>query len=527
MDYNKRLKSFDCPIHHGEKIVRISKDPSIRKRLYCVECIIEVEKTGRKPLISLERLIDEVHGYLASVEEAKTNIKPPNDLVNILYDEEHLFSTLSNNIQAQKMKINTEIKKIEEAIVRMLEKTRERIYMTLDNQLEIFKKNYSDYRDLMRRYFNYENKKRIISKEELLDDFNRCQTPQDLEVKLNFLFGELDEINRSLDDFKRGLMPSSMENLRSMKNNLMDHFENFPESFAISEKYFRAEYQNMLDQLQEFLGHLLRYTSPLAKFMQHYEMNPQERFYFGGNSDRSNTNNRNVQDRGSYERLNHVKSVNNYDNYISPVDNFASKTLDYSPTSKRGLGGSVPSRIINAMDIRALEEWMGARIISTSLLYRATRDGFELNKILEAFNPKSSVLILIKTSNNEIIGCYRDKPRNPTVTEKFDTYFTFSLTEGKKVDEGYAFADLSAFDIGNCFISNSLFLVSNSHISEGSYCVLQEGGRDNRGKYSFDFENKAINYFLSTEIEVLQLEIGRNSYTGVRTLSPRRIGLDY
>jgi hypothetical protein len=182
--------------------------------------------------------------------------------------------------------------------------------------------------------------------------------------------------------------------------------------------------------------------------------------------------------------------------------------------------------------LRALGDWVGDRITNTRLLYRATQDGFELNKILNFFNPKSSVMIVIRTTNNEVIGCYRDRPRNPSLTEKFNKYFTFSLNDRKKVDDEYAFADLSAFDIGNCFISNSLFLVNNSHVSEGSYCILQDTPNKAIMRHSFDFENKAINYFMSQEIEIYQLDFERYNASsidakGMRSSLPMQGQPDY
>lgn len=150
-----------------------------------------------------------------------------------------------------------------------------------------------------------------------------------------------------------------------------------------------------------------------------------------------------------------------------------------------------------------LEGWLREKVSGIRLLFRGTRDGFELKKILSQFYPKPSVLILIRTKNGELIGCYRDKPRNPSLTEKFNQYFTFSLTLRSKLDEQYSFADLSAFDIGNCFISNSLFLVNNSQKTEGSYYTLQPS-EDSRsyGKHNYDFENRSINYFMADEIEI-------------------------
>lgn len=58
------LKSFGCPIHQDENIIRVRKDHSAHKMLYCVECIMDAEKhlsTIRSSLINLKAFIEHIY----------------------------------------------------------------------------------------------------------------------------------------------------------------------------------------------------------------------------------------------------------------------------------------------------------------------------------------------------------------------------------------------------------------------------------------------------------------------------------
>lgn len=84
---SRAIRSFDCPIHVGEPILRVSRNHLTKKRAFCVECIMETDTKYRNDLIHLDSLIDDLYEYLTSIENAKMNSEPPKDVIDVIHEE--------------------------------------------------------------------------------------------------------------------------------------------------------------------------------------------------------------------------------------------------------------------------------------------------------------------------------------------------------------------------------------------------------------------------------------------------------
>lgn len=252
--FPRSIRSFDCPVHVGEPILRVSKNHLAKKKAYCVECIMETETKYRNDLIHLDSLIDDLYDYLTSIEEAKMNSEPPKDVIDIVHEEQTILSKFSHHIYLQKIKVSTEIKRMQDQIIKSFEKTKDNILSNLDLQFEVFKKNCEDFKDKLRRYFYFDSDpKKVVTRQNLLEEINSCKNTEELELKLDLLFNEAEDIRVSLDEIRRGLRTNTIDNFRGHKMHIVSTVTNLPESYLSSEKYYHSEYDQLLANLQDFL----------------------------------------------------------------------------------------------------------------------------------------------------------------------------------------------------------------------------------------------------------------------------------
>src|SRR5690349_17179128 len=122
MDSSFKLKSFECPYHSQEAVSRVSKLPNAKKTLYCVECIMEADKSVHSSLIQMNSLIDDLYKKLSQVKIQKVNTRPPESLTSVLEDQDSMIGQVMQHISKQKEYVCNNIKEIQDEFNQTLEK---------------------------------------------------------------------------------------------------------------------------------------------------------------------------------------------------------------------------------------------------------------------------------------------------------------------------------------------------------------------------------------------------------------------
>ncbi|KAL4513070.1 hypothetical protein ABPG72_017755 [Tetrahymena utriculariae] len=134
------------------------------------------------------------------------------------------------------------------------------------------------------------------------------------------------------------------------------------------------------------------------------------------------------------------------------------------------------SKIIKQKELQMIKKWISDQQINLELIYRATADGFEVQKIYEKCQDKSKVIMLKETNQNRRFGFYTDlfiKSYNAIfISQNPNSIFLFSLDLQQKYTSNES-------NFQYAFYSNYSFLA----VGGGSNIRLYDNSNQNNDSY--------------------------------------------
>lgn len=259
MDSNLDIKDFECPYHSGEHIKRVLKQPMAKKLLYCLNCILESDTSLNNTLVTLESAIKDVHGKIASKPSATINSKPPDSLTSFLNDEDNYIAIFTEHILQQKEILYQKTKALEDHLISILHKARDKAALDLDTQLTLCKKNFQNYRNLINKTFSQDSKpQEPVTLDQIVSNVNNCRTALDLEAKLRSYLSEAES-----EGVDSGSQINMIVGLKNIKEKIEFSFVKLPTSGYGDETYYNENTDALKNQFTPLVNALSKIKDPV------------------------------------------------------------------------------------------------------------------------------------------------------------------------------------------------------------------------------------------------------------------------
>lgn len=192
MESLKVTKQFECRVHPKEVIQRVSKDPFGQNSLFCIECLLETDRTGDSTLININKFTEIVSQHFAGINQnAEVKAQAPSHLVSWLADEETILLKLQLHIENEKHKADDAFNSLLQAFTLMCHKKKQEVFKVFDDQYLHLKANLASYRGKLQKYFPEGNSEREkFDQSTLINKINSCNSTEDFEMYIKHLKDE-------------------------------------------------------------------------------------------------------------------------------------------------------------------------------------------------------------------------------------------------------------------------------------------------------------------------------------------------
>ncbi|KAL4513074.1 hypothetical protein ABPG72_017759 [Tetrahymena utriculariae] len=168
------------------------------------------------------------------------------------------------------------------------------------------------------------------------------------------------------------------------------------------------------------------------------------------------------------------------------------------------------SKIIKQKELQLIKKWIGHTLVNLELIYRATVDRFEVQKVYEKCKDKSKAIMFIETNQNRRFGFYTDllikSYEGNYITQNPNNIFLFSLDLKQKYTSNesncqYAFFSKDSFlAIGG---GNDICLYTSQNDNNHSYVKSFSYGKK-EGLSGNDLNGGTLN-FTTKEVEIFEV----------------------
>jgi len=370
-----------CPIHPKEQIICLSKNPSEKKLLFCVHCILQAPPQVKDHLITFKEGLEEVFNKLYSKSKLVIDDSALDSLLEAFDTKNDAVGKLTDHITKEKQRVCEELDSLLKDMTDVIATMKNDILQGLDAQIKTLKDNYAAFRHQLKKYSDFDNGRRKISSlTEFNDELNRCDCSDAFEQRWRDLIADLRDSNMYSvygNKAKRVLT----DKLDQYKTMIESGQKVYPKSFVGNGIYYETAKNELAISLRNFSTRAIKTESQLLK---------HEDF---------------------------LKCIN--------------------------LTGSLNSQVLHSYDLPLLEEMSGGPIYDMSLQYRVSRDGPNLESVKKLLDSPENCLILIKTTNNQVIGFRKIVKREtaaktPSLSKTLMKTTVFSLaTQTKRSEEKY------------------------------------------------------------------------------------------
>jgi len=340
-----------CPTHPKEQIICLSKNPSEKKLLYCVHCILQAPNQTKDYLITFKDGLEEVFTKLYSKNRLVIDDSALDPLLEAFDTKNDAVDRLTDHINAEKQRVSDELDTFLNDMTNIINNTKNDILSRLDAQIKTLKDNYGSFRHQLKKYSDFDNGRRKISNiDEFYSELNRCDCSDAFEQRWRDLVVDLRDSNmyNVYGNKAKRVLTDKLDQYKVM---IESGQKVFPRSFVGSGIYYESAKNELAISLKNFSTRALKLESQLL----HHE--------------------------------DFLKCIN--------------------------LTGSLNSQVVQAYDLPLLEEMSGGPIYDMSLQFRVSKDGPNLDSVKKLLDTPENVLILIKTTNNQVIGFRKIVKREP------------------------------------------------------------------------------------------------------------------
>ena len=238
------IPTISCSIHPNEPIIRVSLDLDDEKLLYCYDCLQLNKKAN---LVKFQEVIQILTNQF-SVQPSLVHASSTNETQDYLNDTDEVQAEFSDKINQNKDKADIELKKIERAIIHLLQNIRATTHGKLDQYENSFNRLYNVYSIAAQTH------------EEILSGFDKeTPTQSDLDQRIfnnessqqaeNNLRTVLKDL-KALKEIKEGAALGRINKAKAKLEQICDS------TFIISEKT-EKEYASKLNILSSYFEAVL------------------------------------------------------------------------------------------------------------------------------------------------------------------------------------------------------------------------------------------------------------------------------
>ena len=230
MEKANAIKPFSCRAHPDEYIRKISQDYN-GASLYCVECVLTLDKIGRKNVMNIEDFLTRYLKSQSQTEDMSAKFGTvPDGIEDFLSREQEIKTALASHIEGEKVKMNQAFDQLKQACNDNIEKKRVELLKNLDDQLVLLDVNFELFAEKIN--FCKQGSKNVDTLESLVNQINRFEDTKDLEKFLSLLSGNIEE-NEGFFGMEKGELTQKMEEgLRELCNSLSKMVEEKPTTTA-------------------------------------------------------------------------------------------------------------------------------------------------------------------------------------------------------------------------------------------------------------------------------------------------------
>ena len=156
MDKANSTKVIQCPKHPSLPLQRVDIDPSSKKSIYCLECMLE-NKHANSLYVSLPTLPEFLKTSAITFHEHKGKLSPtsgpPEEYLQAISNKNEDTEKLKIHIDGEKKKVEAFFTQIRGAVLAIINHKRADFIKLLDNQLVYFNNNYKAFEKELKRAY--------------------------------------------------------------------------------------------------------------------------------------------------------------------------------------------------------------------------------------------------------------------------------------------------------------------------------------------------------------------------------------
>jgi len=160
MQSEKELLSIpiqiNCLKHTSQLVQRIDPNLSVKKHLYCFECILESDdpKSLYSTLPSLSDYISSISTPYGPTSESEADTEIPKEYLDVLCEQDQILEKYAKYISQEKERILVFFNEIKKALVDIIETMKTNYFQSLDDQLVKLKHQYSFFEKELKKAYN-------------------------------------------------------------------------------------------------------------------------------------------------------------------------------------------------------------------------------------------------------------------------------------------------------------------------------------------------------------------------------------
>eukprot|EP00331_Platyophrya_macrostoma_P008247 CAMPEP_0176421748 /NCGR_PEP_ID=MMETSP0127-20121128/9351_1 /TAXON_ID=938130 /ORGANISM="Platyophrya macrostoma, Strain WH" /LENGTH=605 /DNA_ID=CAMNT_0017802523 /DNA_START=84 /DNA_END=1901 /DNA_ORIENTATION=+ len=266
-------------------IQRVSKDSFTENPLFCIECLLETDRTGDSTLINLGKFAELVAQHFAGINDnVEKKLQAPKHLVSWLADEEMTLLRLQQHLENEKGKADMAINSLLQSFTLLCHQKKQEIFKTFDDQYLHLKANLAGYRSKVQKYFPEDSANREkFDQGTVTGKINNCNSTEDLELYVKHLKNEMLDtkvISEGGDQQKEIII--NLERFADVIQDQINKFPTFPAFTDLEEttkkfedllKPFLKDFSKIDNMIYEIsLGRLALIESKILKDPRDVEM---------------------------------------------------------------------------------------------------------------------------------------------------------------------------------------------------------------------------------------------------------------
>lgn len=193
MESHTSLNSkFTCTKHKGELIQRISESIYSSNPLYCLECVVESNRTGTYD--NLMKFEDYIKFACQNVNiKAHSEEDLPNEVRDLLTQNIGILEAFKEHIDQEKTKVADILKIVEDRVHHILSEYKSMIFRNLDKQLDTFRFNIDYIKSSSNKWFDHNYGTSHISPKNLEESIKLQDSTRSLAIFIKILNRDITE----------------------------------------------------------------------------------------------------------------------------------------------------------------------------------------------------------------------------------------------------------------------------------------------------------------------------------------------